>query len=133
MHGMQEVIGSTPIYSTERVAENGPFLIKNGVVAHLVEHLVRNQKVVGSSPIYSTEKENARRSLFCVADGPRWRVVGVADGFTTSPIYSTRARGHPASCPFFVSSCYPVASTGMPSPYHHPTISYRRRGWVGVR
>ncbi len=30
------------------------FFHNRGVVAHLVEHLVRNQKVVGSSPIYST-------------------------------------------------------------------------------
>ena len=27
----------------------------NGVLAHLVEHLVRNQKVTGSTPVYSTE------------------------------------------------------------------------------
>ena len=35
-----------------------PFILDavSGVVAHLVEHLVRNQKVVGSSPIYSTKK-----------------------------------------------------------------------------
>ena len=33
------------------------FTKHHGVVAHLVEHLVRNQKVVGSSPIYSTERE----------------------------------------------------------------------------
>ena len=57
MHGMQEVIGSTPIYSTKRGSQKyGPFLLNGGVVAHLVEHLVRNQKVVGSSPIYSTAK-----------------------------------------------------------------------------
>ncbi len=31
------------------------FLIYFGVLAHLVERLVRNQKVVGSSPIYSTQ------------------------------------------------------------------------------
>ena len=34
-----------------------------GVLAHLVEHLVRNQKVIGSSPIYST-KEAAKRPFF---------------------------------------------------------------------
>ena len=39
------------------------FFIK-GVVAHLVEHLVRNQKVVGSSPIYSTKKREHFGSLF---------------------------------------------------------------------
>ena len=60
-----------------------------GVVAHLVEHLVRNQKVVGSSPIYSTKKENALAFSFCVVDGPKRWVVGEADGCTTSPIYST--------------------------------------------
>ena len=27
-----------------------------GVLAHLVEHLVRNQKVTGSTPIYSTKE-----------------------------------------------------------------------------
>ena len=46
---------------------NGPFLIKNhGVVAHLVEHLVRNQKVVGSSPIYSTRRDLLKVSSFFV-------------------------------------------------------------------
>ena len=61
---MQEVIGSTPIYSTPREGRSdGPFLVRGGVVAHLVEHLVRNQKVVGSSPIYSTGRESSG-SLF---------------------------------------------------------------------
>ena len=74
---MQEVIGSTPIYSTAREGRNdGPFLVSRGVVAHLVEHLVRNQKVVGSSPIYSTKKRERLGALFFyVADGPEW-VVG---------------------------------------------------------
>ena len=40
-----------------------------GVVAHLVEHLVRNQKVVGSSPIYSTIKENRRGDSFLLPVG----------------------------------------------------------------
>ncbi len=65
MHGMQEVIGSTPIYSTKEGRADGPFLISKGVVAHLVEHLVRNQKVVGSSPIYSTKQRvHVMDSLF---------------------------------------------------------------------
>ena len=66
MHGMQEVIGSTPIYSTKATVIR-QLLFFEGVVAHLVEHLVRNQKVVGSSPIYSTRKtrEHANaRSFF---------------------------------------------------------------------
>ena len=32
-----------------------PFFLSKGVLAHLVEHLVRNQKVTGSTPVYSTE------------------------------------------------------------------------------
>lgn len=48
----------------QRGSHNGPFLIKRGVVAHLVEHLVRNQKVVGSSPIYSTKDTDG--VLFCL-------------------------------------------------------------------
>ena len=61
---MQEVIGSTPIYSTPREGRSdGPFLVKRGVVAHLVEHLVRNQKVVGSSPIYSTRRRDPQRRV----------------------------------------------------------------------
>ena len=64
---------------------------QNGVVAHLVEHLVRNQKVVGSSPIYSTKKENTNGFSFFVS----WmgqRVVGCRPSRrrTTSPIYSTK-------------------------------------------
>ena len=43
---------------------NDPFLIENGVVAHLVEHLVRNQKVVGSSPIYSTTGKPSEAQRF---------------------------------------------------------------------
>ena len=52
------------ILHKKRVATNGPFLIDHGVVAHLVEHLVRNQKVVGSSPIYSTKKKRAKALFF---------------------------------------------------------------------
>ena len=59
---MQEVIGSTPIYSTKATVIR-QLLFFEGVVAHLVEHLVRNQKVVGSSPIYSTGRESSG-SLF---------------------------------------------------------------------
>ena len=62
MTGSQKVMSSTLIYSTRRSRER-PFLVK-GVVAHLVEHLVRNQKVVGSSPIYSTKRKNRRGDSF---------------------------------------------------------------------
>lgn len=42
-------------------------MILLGGVAHLVEHLVRNQRVVGSSPIVSMEKktDGIIRRFFC--------------------------------------------------------------------
>ncbi len=59
-----------------------------GVVAHLVEHLVRNQKVVGSSPIYSTKAvrhpSGARRG--------RKIVVGIEE--------TVKYMGHPFRVPF---------------------------------
>ena len=63
---MQEVIGSTPIYSTKATVI-WQLLFFEGVVAHLVEHLVRNQKVVGSSPIYSTGRESRRSPFLMLA------------------------------------------------------------------
>ncbi len=66
------------------------FFIK-GVVAHLVEHLVRNQKVVGSSPIYSTKKETISvLSFFCFEAGTKVLGCRQSRRHTTSPIYSTR-------------------------------------------
>lgn len=61
---------------------NGDFviLLKTGVVAHLVEHLVRNQKVVGSSPIYSTKKENTNGFSFFVDSYDRLVEDGVEFG-----------------------------------------------------
>ena len=56
------------ILHQEEGRKNDPFLIESGVVAHLVEHLVRNQKVVGSSPIYSTPPKK-RGSPGCMQPG----------------------------------------------------------------
>ena len=45
----------------------GTRLLKNGELAQLVEHLVRNQGVVGSNPIFSTKKkkkEEIYRKIF---------------------------------------------------------------------
>ena len=59
-----------------------PFILDavSGVVAHLVEHLVRNQKVVGSSPIYSTRPSRTAFFFIFMSDFGKKGGIILLDG-----------------------------------------------------